>query len=95
MADHRNGNQDPFHLKRRCPRLGSEIQFEYCMESGEDDFACWKILDCWWEIFDVASYLKANLPEQEYIRLTSKTPKNKVSSILEQIEAAKKRTGKE
>lgn len=79
--------------KRRCPRLGSIIEFQYCLISGEGDLPCWKILDCWWEIFDVQSYLKANLPEAVFNRLATAVPQNKVSSILEIIEQAKKRKG--
>lgn len=77
--------------KLRCPRLGSIIEFQYCLISGEDDLPCWKILDCWWEIFDVESYLKANLPEAVFERLASARPANKVASILEIAEQAKKR----
>lgn len=81
-------------LERRCPRLGSTITFEYCLISGEDDGVCWKIRDCWWEIFDVESYLKANLPEAVFNRLVTARPGNKVASILEIIEKAKQGTGK-
>lgn len=82
----------PDNLKRRCPRLGSDIPFEYCMMSGEDDFPCWKILDCWWETFDVDTYLKANVSETLYKELTkAKPPRDKVASILEIAEKAKKR----
>jgi len=81
-------------LTRRCPRLGSGITFEYCLISGEDDLPCWKILDCWWEIFDVESYLKANLPEAVFKRLMSSKPVNKLASILEIAEKAKKQAEK-
>jgi hypothetical protein len=80
-------------LERRCPRLGSPIPFRYCLISGEDDAICWKILDCWWETFDVEGYLKKNMPEAEFNHLmaTADKPKNKVSSIIDIIEKAKKR----
>lgn len=93
MAADSGEKLDPLGLSRRCPRLGHDIAFEYCLMSGEDDFICWKALDCWWEIFDVETYLKASLHEREYSRLAEKKPKNKVASILEVVEAAKKRTG--
>lgn len=78
-------------MERRCPRLGSAVSFKYCAMSGEDDGFCWKILDCWWEIFDVEGYLKARLPEAEFQRLmkTADKPVNKVASILSIIEKAK------
>lgn len=94
MADRFDTHLDPMEMKRRCPRLGHDILFGYCLDSGEDDLPCWKVFDCWWEIFDVEAYLKARLPEDQYRRLAQKKPKPKVTSILEIVEAAKKRTGK-
>ena len=81
------------NLEIRCPRLGSPITFQYCLISGEDDSICWKILDCWWERFDVESYLKSNMSEAEctYLMARAEKPKNKVSSIVEIAEKAKKR----
>ncbi len=80
-------------LERRCPRLGSPISFRYCLMSGEDDFVCWKVLDCWWETFDVEGYLKNNMPESVFKELMAKAdqPKNKISSIIEIIEKVKKK----
>jgi hypothetical protein len=77
----------------RCPRLGSPISFRYCMISGADDDICWKILDCWWETFDVESYLKANMPEAVFKQLIASAdkPKNKIGSIIEIAEKAKNR----
>jgi hypothetical protein len=85
------------NLKRQCPRLGSPIPFNYCMMSGEDDGICWKILDCWWETFDVEAYLKANMPESAFQQLmaTADKPKNKIASILDIVEQAKKAKGEE
>ena len=82
------------NLERRCPRLGSRISFRYCLISGEDDNPCWKIFDCWWEQFDVETYLQANLPAEIFKQLVEKAaaqPKNKLTSILEIAEQAKKR----
>jgi len=79
-------------LERRCPRLGSPISFRYCLISGEDDAVCWKILDCWWETFDVESHLKSNMPESDFNALMAKAvkPMNKIGSILEIVEKVKK-----
>ena len=85
------------NLERRCPRLGSKISFRYCLISGDDDNPCWKIFDCWWEQFDVESYLKANLPAEVLEQLVEKAadqPKNKLTSIVEIAEQAKKRKNK-
>ncbi|MDA8403548.1 MAG: hypothetical protein M0Z56_05025 [Desulfobacteraceae bacterium] len=90
MSDSRIDN-----LERHCPRLGGEISFRYCAMSGEDDGFCWKILDCWWEAFDVENYLKANMPEAAFQALmaTADKPKNKIASILQVVEQAKKKKG--
>ena len=76
----------------RCPRLGSVIPFRYCIISGDNDLPCWKILDCWWEIFDVEGYLKQNLPESVFNELikTAEKPKNKIGSIIEIAQQVKK-----
>ncbi|MBS3758682.1 MAG: hypothetical protein KGY61_08455 [Desulfobacterales bacterium] len=86
-------DKDIDKLERRCPRLGSKISFRYCLISGEDDNPCWKIFDCWWEYFDVASYLKSHLPAEVFEQLAKKAaaqPKDKLSSIVEIAEQAKK-----
>ena len=79
------------HLERRCPRLGGTVSFQYCKISGDDNRPCWKTIDCWWEYFDVLSYLKENLPENEFNMLLNVRPKPKISSIVDLIEQAKKR----
>jgi hypothetical protein len=48
-------------------------------------------LDCWWEHFDVVQYLKDNLSEDQFNRLTEARPKPKVTSLIELIEQARKR----
>ncbi len=86
---------DTGQLKQRCPRLGHDINFNYCLMSDDNDLPCWKVFDCWWEIFDVDDWLKTHLSAGQYRQLTRKKPKHKVTSILEIIENAKKRTGKD
>ncbi len=76
-------------LEIRCPRLGSIIPFRYCLISGEDSLPCFKIMDCWWEIFDVDTYLREKLPAEVYESLLSARPKPKVASIVQIAEQAK------
>jgi hypothetical protein len=78
-------------LNRRCPRLGHDVDLKYCIINGEEDLPCWKVLDCWWEIFDIETHLKSILSEAEYNRLIQKKPRNKIYTILELIEEAKNR----
>jgi hypothetical protein len=78
-------------LERRCPRLGGPVLFAYCKTSGDDHSVCWKILDCWWECFDVVGHLKKILSEDEFKELANKKPKPKIVSLVELIEQARKR----
>ena len=78
-------------LVRRCPRLGNSVPFQYCKICGDHQQPCSKILDCWWEHFDVVRYLKDHLPAPEFNRLMNAQPKPKVSSLVELIELAKER----
>ena len=87
MEDH----FDP--LERRCPRLGGPVTFAYCKGCGDQNQPCWKIIDCWWEHFDVVTYLRENLPAEAFQKLMDARPKPKLASLVEMIEAAKKRTG--
>lgn len=81
-------------LERRCPRLGSQVSFEYCRECGEGDLPCFKVIDCWWEIFDVVAFFQNQLSNDEFNRLVQLKPKPKVTSLIEMIEQAKKRCRK-
>ena len=78
-------------LVRRCPRLGNPVPFNYCEICDDDQQPCFKILDCWWEHFDVVQYLKDNLSEDQFNRLAEARPKPKVTSLIELIEQARKR----
>ena len=84
-----NENRD--QLERRCPRLGGPVSFGYCRTSGDDRSICWKIIDCWWELFDIVSYLQNSLSKEKFDLLVHAKPKPKVVSLVELIEQAKKR----
>jgi len=81
--------EDRENAIRRCPRLGGPVPFSYCMKGSEEKFPCGKIIDCWWEIFDVETYLRENLAEEDFRALLDQKPKPKITSILELIEKAK------
>ncbi len=77
---------------RRCPRLGHRVTFRYC-RTQEGQALCPRILDCWWETFDVVSWVRENYGEEELERLRQREPKDKRTSILELIQQAKERRG--
>ncbi len=87
-----DNSKDKDLFKRQCPRLGGLVQFDYCMTCGEDMPVCWKVIDCWWEYFDIMGYLKRNLPEDDVTRLVNARPKPKIASLVELIAQAEKRT---
>jgi len=74
----------------RCPRLGDEIAFSYCMqESGA--LPCSRIISCWSPVFDVARFLHKNMSDQDWQKFNNALPKDKVTSLIEIIEAAKRK----
>ena len=83
-------NSNP--LVRRCPRLGGPVGFNYCLRC-ELEQPCLKVVDCWWETFDIVQYLNDNLPEDHFNRLMDARPRPKISSLVELIEQAKNRKG--
>jgi hypothetical protein len=82
------------HLERRCPRLGGQVSFQYCQECGEGDLPCFKVIDCWWEFFDVVDFFQNMLSEDDFNRLLQLKPKPKLTSLLELIEQARNRCNK-
>ena len=76
-------------LVRRCPRLGGPVAFFYCTACEANNRACGKIIDCWWETFDVAAHLRETLSEAALAELMAKRPKPKVTSLVEMIAAAR------
>jgi hypothetical protein len=85
----------PEHLERRCPRLGGDVAFAYCMQCGENDAPCFKVCDCWWERFDVVAYLKARLSPEAFARIAvHRPPPDKVCSLVELIRQAQERAAK-
>ena len=84
-------------LLLRCRRLGHEVTFGYCrQETGGKP--CLLILDCWWEQFDVRSFLRAHLPDEamaevEHARVSP--PPSKVLSLVEMIQQPKEQLASE
>lgn len=80
------------HLEIRCIRLGGEVTFSYCQIEG-GDLPCPRIIACWKPYFPVEAYLRGKLTKTEWDRCFNRTPKDKVTALIELIEAAKKRKG--
>ena len=75
---------------RRCPRLGHEVTFRYC-RTQEGESICPRILDCWWETFDVRGFLERHLPPEQMRPLLEGERPPKIASLVELIEQARRR----
>lgn len=87
--------KNPDQLQRRCPRLGGPIEFSYCRKCEDQGRPCFKVLDCWWEIFDVVTYMRQKLTEEQFNQLAQKNTKPKVVSIVEMIREIQQRQKKD
>ncbi len=77
---------------RRCPRLGGPVSFEYCRTAaGEGGLPCFKVMDCWWEIFDIEDYLRVHLSAEDFEKIVKSRPKPKLQSLVELIQEAQNR----
>jgi hypothetical protein len=89
MSSQTPKSSDPENLDTRCPRLGGTVPFGYCCAPGEPT-PCYKILDCWWEIFDVTTYLRSHLPKDVFEKLLEdRDPPNRLNAIFELVERFK------
>ena len=82
---------DKDSLERRCPRLGGPVPFKYCRTTGEGNMPCFKIMDCWWETFNIRTYLENTLSEEAFKSISEARPPDKIASILDLIGQAKQR----
>lgn len=78
--------------KLRCRMLGHEINFNYC-RTGVDNLPCRKIFDCWFEIFDIADFMRQHYSPEQIEEILSE-PKDKVTTIVDLIRQAQKRAEK-
>ena len=81
----------------RCRRLGQEVVFGYCRQETDGKPCRW-ILDCWWERFDVRSFLQDHLSQEamdQVERAAALPPPPKMLSLLEMVQQAKDRLGLE
>jgi hypothetical protein len=80
---------DKDDLKIRCPRLGGPVPFSYCDQTGHNGHPCFKVMDCWWQYFDVMDYLKKRFSTEELAEFLDQQPRPKLTGILELIEQAR------
>lgn len=78
----------------RCPRLGGEAPFRYCMQEA-GNLPCHRIIVCWQAFFPIEAYLRKTLSPQQWEEFSNRKPKEKIASLLELIEEAKGRNAGE
>ncbi len=78
----------------RCPRLGGQAPFTFCLQEG-GNLPCPRIITCWQVYFPIETHLKEHLSPQQWEEFERKKPKEKVASLLELIEEAGKTAQKE
>jgi hypothetical protein len=77
----------------RCRRLGHEVPFGYCRQETTGK-PCRLVLDCWWERFDVRSFLQAHLSAEAMAQVEqagAAPPPSKVLSLVDMIQQARDR----
>ncbi|MGO9136488.1 MAG: hypothetical protein ACLP9S_08565 [Syntrophales bacterium] len=77
-------------LELRCARLGSEVKFSYCRKEG-GDLPCLRIINCWYHFFPIEEYLREAMTEESWNAFVGQIPKDKITTLIELIEAAKNR----
>lgn len=73
-----------------CRMLGHELTFSYCRLAAGDR-PCFKVLDCWFQRFDVDAYIRHHFSETEIADFL-KPPKPKVLTLIDLIEQARSRS---
>jgi hypothetical protein len=86
------GNYD--HLELRCPRLGGEVTFCYCRKEG-GELPCLRIITCWYPFFPVEQHLRESMTADLWDNFVYQTPKDKITTLIELIDAAKSRVKRE
>jgi hypothetical protein len=87
MVNSKKASDNIPDVARRCPMLGHEVTFNYCLSAG-NTLPCRKIFDCWFERFDITTYMKENFDEDVLKKITAPS-KPKITSLVELIQKAK------
>lgn len=73
----------------RCPRLGCDIPFSYCLRE-RDPLPCSRIVSCWESRMPVERLLRERLTAEEWDRAFSDPPRDRLATLLEAAAKAKK-----
>lgn len=76
-------------LETRCPRLGGEVPFKYCLHVAKG-LPCSRALICWELLFPVAEYMKRVLTEEEWRQAFEEPGDTRMETILKVADQARK-----
>jgi len=86
----RDGIVDKYdQLELRCARLGGEVKYSYCRKEG-GELPCLRIISCWYPFFPVEQHLRETMTAESWDAFVGQMPKDKVTTLIELIDAAKK-----
>lgn len=76
-----------------CRMLGHEVNFAYCRKggyraTGVDNLPCHKVLDCWFDKFAIAEFLRKNYTDGQ-IRQIMTSPDPKLVTLVNLVQKAK------
>jgi hypothetical protein len=72
-----------------CRKLGHHLTFQYCRRENKG-LPCKKIIDCWFEKFNIQSYLQEYYKESE-LKHIFEAPRPKMTTLLDLIKQAQER----
>jgi hypothetical protein len=75
-----------------CRILGHHVHFSYC-RTCQESMPCSRILDCWFENFDIRKFVEENYTEEE-IKNFLQPPKPKMQTLMSLIQQAQERMKK-
>ena len=76
----------------RCRKLGHAVPFRYCRSEAQGAL-CASILDCWWEVFDVETFLREHDPAA-LSELLARQSTPRLTAIVDLIAQAKQRAAR-
>ena len=77
-----------------CRKLGHEVTFGYCRNESIHE-PCSRIVRCWIEQIDIIGYLEQKYGAGFVDEFINRGTKDKITSIVEILEKAKKQTQKD
>jgi len=69
--------------------LGHDVEFGYCRHPAKE-LPCRKIFDCWWQVFDVESFVQTYYTSEQIDAILA-PPADKAATLVDLIRRAQQR----